>query len=1016
MKGGRDPARVMNVRSRRRRTPNKRIRIDRLLRSAVPKILIKRRLGGIGDVLMTTPLLKALKELIPRCEITYATDMNYSNGALGQVIQHNPYVDRLIPNEMVRETEYDYAVDITATGLNREKSGSVPPNRINMFAEEVGISVDGDPVPVYEVTRDEQAQAVKEIEEKIGPREGKRIIALQARSNDARRTWPLDHVQNLADLLTKDENVHVLLFDWGNTTKRWQKTNDRVHLLLDRTLIDTAGLIEQADIVVCPDSSMLHLAGALNKKIVTVFGPIPPESRINHYANATAITLDLPCRNCVVGDSLILTDAGYKQIQDVQVGEKAYTTDGYFNTITEIHQNNRDKRDLVELTIFGSNETVTTTNDHKLLVSKRTYSWKKEDWKDTGNRRRIPKLSDPEWTKVKDIEEGDFCCMPIPKETETTSPLLGDEELAWLVGLFVAEGWTRIPKGDSRNYDATLSINKSETRFIEKIKDIVQKHPKIFTSNHHNKGFVRTRPNSRGDSTVVIISNKKFVTELHKLFNIKDKGTINSASKKKVPPILFGHRQEIISSFLSGLRDGDGYIDDKDIVYSTSSRELAYGIQLLCTRLSKFPKIYKRIRDTNFKKNAIIYRIYESKNKQWKRWYKDDHFIYVPIKQKNISERTDDKVYDITVNNSPTFTIQNLSVFDCWYSPRCKKSDGHHMHCLTGISPEMVKEGIEKKLAEPLKTHQNIIYGKDLTNKGQDPIILVRRETNGLGDLLMTTPALKALKAKYPNKQIHVACQKSTWPVLQNNPDIDDILDVKDNFNYKRYFMVIDISSPCARYESTRVAAGKAVQKSRVEIFAEAMGVRRLISSLTPVYNVSEGESDWAEDFMKQNVYSKKPKIAIGVSSAEKYRNWPKESYETLFELLKSRFELVVVSPTRTYNTPEIVDACGFPLRKAIAVLSKCDGLITVDTSLLHFGAALEIPTIAIFGPIDYKARCKGYKKTTVIKSEMPCSPCWRNSKIACKESGFVKGYSSCIASISPKHIAQTAINKFSKA
>jgi heptosyltransferase-2 len=783
---------------------------------------------------------------------------------------------------------------------------------------------------------------------------------------------------------------------------------------MNRSLTDTAALVQQMDVVICPDSSMLHVAGALNKKIVTIFGPIPPQSRINHYPNATAVFLDLPCKNCVAGDSLVLAESGYKQIQDIKPGEKVYTVNGRFNTVTKLHQNQRDGRDLIELTIFGSNEPIVTTDNHKILVSKRAYSWKEKDWKGTGNRRRIPKLSEPAWTEVKDVEEGDYCCVPIPREEATfVNPLLRDKDTAWLVGLFVAEGWTAIPKGTSRNYDVSLSLNSTETAFIDRIRHVVQHHPDIFSSTHYNNGFVRTHPNSRGDSTIVVVSNKAFINMLHDLFGIQEGETINQANKKKIPPMLFGCSRDIISGFLSGLRDGDGYIGTKDIVYTTASRELAYGIQLLCTRLGKFPKVYKRTRDTNYKNNAVIYRVCESKNKQQKRWYEDSRFIYVPVKQKTTSNKDDNKVYDITVENDPTFTVQNISLYDCWYTPRCTKSTGKKMECLTEISPKMVKTAVEKKLVEPLQTQRQIVYGKDLTNKGQDPIILVRRETSGLGDLLMTTPALNALKTKYPDKEIHVACQKNTWPVLQNNPNVDQILDVSESFNYKRYFMVVDISSPCARYESTRVAAGKTVQKSRVEIFAEAMGVRNLITSLRPTYNVTKEEAKWAKDFLKQTANPGQLKIAVGVSSAELYRNWPKEKYQDLFNMIKDRFELIVLDHSRQHAYTGIVDACGFPLRKAAAILSQCDGLITVDTSLLHFAGALDIPTVAIFGPIDYKPRCKGYNNITVIKSEMDCIPCWRNAEMPCKQKGMIKCYSECIEKISAKQIAQVVRTKF---
>jgi ADP-heptose:LPS heptosyltransferase len=644
-KAGQTPGRVVTVRSRLRSPQNSRIRLDKLLRSTKPKILIKRRLGGIGDVIMTTPILKALKDLIPGVHITYATDLQYAEGALGQVISHNPYADRLIPNEDIRDGEYDYAVDITATGLSREKKGTIPPNRIDMFAEEVGISVAADPVPVYQITMAEAATAQEEIKKLVPDFKEAKLIAVQARSNDVRRTWPLASVEELVRLLSEEPKVHVLLFDWGRTVSRWEdKETPKLHMMMNRSLAETAALIDQCDVVVCPDSSMLHLAGALNKKIVTIFGPIPPESRINHYTNASAICLRLLC-------------------------------------------------------------------------------------------------------------------------------------------------------------------------------------------------------------------------------------------------------------------------------------------------------------------------------------------------------------------------------FPCWYNPICSRGDDR-LTCLTSITPEQVKEATMKKLAASTLPHRHIIHGKDLTSKKQDPVILVRRTTKGIGDILMTTPSLTALKTKYPGKEIHVACQKELWPALQNHPAVDKLLDAGDSFNYRRYHMVIDISSPCAKYESARIASGRSVQKSRVEIFAEAMDVRDLMPSLKPEYYVTPEEAEWAKDFLSKTALSKKPKLAVGLRSAEIYRDWPESHYSKLFALLKDKFEIVLIDHSREHLYENVIDACGFSLRRAIAITSVCEGLVTVDTSLLHFGAALNIPTVALFGPIDGKARCKGYDNVTVAVAGLECIPCWRNASTPCKKNNVIKGYSKCMEEMSPRAIAKLVTKK----
>jgi ADP-heptose:LPS heptosyltransferase len=638
------PARVVNASSK-KKVEGTRIKISRLRRSVSPRICLKRRLGGIGDVLMTTPITKAIKMVIPQCHITYATDMKYSQGALADIIRHNPYVDTLIPFHDARDPEYDYVVDITSTGLDQEKPGTIPPNRIDMFANAVGIDVSADPIPIYIIEKEERKWADRFIKKHVKGQ--KTLIAIQARSNDARRTWPLNHIGTLIDLLAEDDDLHVFLFDWGNTVERWERhKKSNVTIIADHKLTEVAAIMDCCEVTVCPDSGMLHLAGALQKKIIAIFGPVPPESRCNYYSNCTVLLKKLPCQFC-------------------------------------------------------------------------------------------------------------------------------------------------------------------------------------------------------------------------------------------------------------------------------------------------------------------------------------------------------------------------------WYSPRCTKSQGNKFACLTGVTPEDVKVAIRRKITSNYITAAHITYGKDLTDKNQDPVILVRRITDGIGDMLMVTPTLEAIKEKHPDKRIEVACQSKLWPVLQNNPSVHRLIDADAHINPKRYYAIIDLSSPCARYESARVAAGKDVQKSRVEIYAEAAGVREIVHELKPKYIVHDDHRQWAKDFIAKTVSSNKPKIAVGLRSAEMYRNWPEKYFHQLSELLGPHFELILIDHSREHVFKNVIDACGFPLQKSIAILEQCDGLITVDTSLLHFGAALNIPTIALFGPIDYRPRCKGYDNVTVIKSDMDCIPCWRNSRIPCKQLNTIRGHSKCMLAIRAKQVAEVVKKKF---
>jgi ADP-heptose:LPS heptosyltransferase len=329
----------------------------------------------------------------------------------------------------------------------------------------------------------------------------------------------------------------------------------------------------------------------------------------------------------------------------------------------------------------------------------------------------------------------------------------------------------------------------------------------------------------------------------------------------------------------------------------------------------------------------------------------------------------------------------------------------------------MVIDAAEKRLAEPLNTKPIQIHGSDITKiGGQDPIVLVKRTTAGIGDLTMATTGIEALKKRYPNKKIHVAVPAHMIEILKHNPYIDEVLDARQAVNMRRYHVTIDISTPCARYEVARIRGGKPVQKNRVEVFAEAVGTRELIDDIRPRFYLSDKEkSDAAEYLRIAGLDKDKITVGISASSAELYRDWPKKNYIQLAKQLAKTHNVIIFDTTPQPEHVGIINITGHLLRKAVAALSHCDGLVTVDTGFLHIAEALDIETIALFGPIDYRARCKGYQNVTVMTSNLPCVPCWRNGHMKCKENKCVKCYSKCMETIQPKHVLKVVREKVTK-
>ena len=84
-------------------------------------------------------------------------------------------------------------------------------------------------------------------------------------------------------------------------------------------------------------------------------------------------------------------------------------------------------------------------------------------------------------------------------------------------------------------------------------------------------------------------------------------------------------------------------------------------------------------------------------------------------------------------------------------------------------------------------------------SRGEGPRILVTR-LRYLGDVILTTPAVAALKSRYPEARIGYLTEESFAPVLEGNPHIDEIvttaggfLATVTNIRKRRYTAAIDL-------------------------------------------------------------------------------------------------------------------------------------------------------------------------------------------------------------------------------
>jgi len=87
-------------------------------------------------------------------------------------------------------------------------------------------------------------------------------------------------------------------------------------------------------------------------------------------------------------------------------------------------------------------------------------------------------------------------------------------------------------------------------------------------------------------------------------------------------------------------------------------------------------------------------------------------------------------------------------------------------------------------------------------------------------------------------------------------------------------------------------------------------------------------------------------------------------------------------------------------IQKLCAILDACDIVVSGDTAVLHIAAALNRPTVALFGPSDPARNGPFGNRSVVIWHEMACGPCYKRK---CKSMA-------CIKNISPTKVAVAAM------
>jgi GT2 family glycosyltransferase/ADP-heptose:LPS heptosyltransferase len=250
-----------------------------------PRVVVQRRYAR-GDVLQTTPIIRAVRERLPHHTLVVSTDID-------EVFAGNPHVDLLMATSSgFRPRPDDLVIDLDAAYERRPKQ-----HILVAYAEAADVAL---PDPSLELHLDRRDyQTVGGLLASAGEswQTVSRIAAVHMGATPD-RSWPAAHWQTLIAALQADPRLGVIAVGAGADFQ--PPAAERILNLINRLdLRETAAAIAVADLLIGPDSALLHVAAAVGTPAVGLYGMADPKYRVPFGAEQTALRSPVECVGCL---------------------------------------------------------------------------------------------------------------------------------------------------------------------------------------------------------------------------------------------------------------------------------------------------------------------------------------------------------------------------------------------------------------------------------------------------------------------------------------------------------------------------------------------------------------------------------------------------------------------------------------------------------------------------------------------------------------------------------------------
>ncbi len=303
----------------------------------------------------------------------------------------------------------------------------------------------------------------------------------------------------------------------------------------------------------------------------------------------------------------------------------------------------------------------------------------------------------------------------------------------------------------------------------------------------------------------------------------------------------------------------------------------------------------------------------------------------------------------------------------------------------------------------------------------------------GTGNLVIALPSIRAIRKRFPKSKITLLTGTASKTIIEKEPSLDSFifLDWEESVlkaivsviklffkvRKEKFDLVIDFeqflrfSSIVAVLSGAKRRIGfdtknqgktflytKKVKYNNNQHTSKTFGdIAKAVDAKVNYKNrrifLTSNELDIANKFISKNKANKKILIGMhpGCGGNVQGRRWPQKKFAKLADRLIDEYSAIVfftgskkesalVNSILKKMENSAIDTTGnYDLFKLTAIISKCNLFVSNDTCPLHIAIAMNIPTVAFFGPNTPKLYGPLGKNHLVFYKNLKCSPCMTN-------------------------------------